>query len=75
MVAFTGIVVALLVLAPSAAIGTVGARRSSGEKIACFKLKTRYPDNTFLPGTPGYAYETQDRKLSKVKRWACANSL
>lgn len=29
------------------------------EKIACYKLKLFYPDNTFLPGTPGYAYETQ----------------
>jgi hypothetical protein len=29
---------------------------------ACSKLKSRYPQNTFLRGTPGYAYETQTRE-------------
>jgi hypothetical protein len=33
-----------------------------GEKVACSALKLRYPQNTLLPNTPGYAYETQSRK-------------
>lgn len=66
MVALTGIVTALLFLGPWVAISTVEAHRSSDVKIACSKLKTRYPDYTFLPGTPGYVYETQDRELSKA---------
>jgi hypothetical protein len=35
-----------------------------GEKVACSALKLRYPQKTFLPNTPGYAYETQSRKNS-----------
>jgi hypothetical protein len=34
------------------------------EKVACSALKLRYPQNTFLHNTPGYAYETQLRKTS-----------
>lgn len=63
MISITAILVALLFATPSVAVGTVGAHRYSGEKVACSKLKTRYPDNTFLPGALGYVYETQDRKL------------
>ncbi|KAF1973688.1 FAD-binding domain-containing protein [Bimuria novae-zelandiae CBS 107.79] len=52
-------VAALLFAASSNA---AGAARSlfGGEKVACSKLKSRYPDNTFLPGTSGYVYETQE---------------
>jgi hypothetical protein len=32
-----------------------------GASIACSKLKLRYPQNTFLRGTPGYVDETQTR--------------
>ncbi|KAE8851855.1 hypothetical protein PTNB73_00873 [Pyrenophora teres f. teres] len=60
MVVLTGIVAGLLFSVPTVATTTVGSRRSSGEKVACSKLKNRYPDNTFLPETSGYAYETQE---------------
>ena len=66
MVALTGIVTAVLFLASSVAINVVGAHRSSDVETACSKLKTRYPNYTFLPGSPGYAYETQDRELSEA---------
>jgi hypothetical protein len=51
---------ALLFAAPSIA---TGAAKSpfGGEKVACSKLKSKYPDSTFLPGSSGYAYETQER--------------
>jgi hypothetical protein len=57
--------VALLLFAvPSTA---TGAARGlfGGEKVACSKLKARYPESTFLPGTLGYAYETQERMRSQ----------
>ena len=38
-----------------------------GEKVACSKLKHRYPGSTFEPGTPGYAYETQERMIHSLK--------
>jgi hypothetical protein len=59
-------VAALLFAAPSIA---TGAAKSlfGGEKVACSKLKSRYPDSTFLPGTPGYAYETQERMSLEPK--------
>jgi len=38
-----------------------------GEKVACSKLKHRYPDSTFEPGTSGYAYETQERKFHSLR--------
>ena len=63
MIIVTAVLAALLFVTPSVAAGAVGAHRYSGEKVACSKLKTRYPDKTFLPGTSGYVYETRDRKL------------
>lgn len=32
-----------------------------GEEVACATLKQRYSENTFFPGSSGYAYETQER--------------
>jgi hypothetical protein len=60
-------VAALLFAAPSIA---TGAAKSlfGGEKVACSKLKAKYPESTFLPGTPGYSYETQERMCLKSRR-------
>lgn len=51
-------------LATAAAAESSAARLSSGEKIACSKLKSQYPDRTFLPGSSEYVYETQIREFS-----------
>jgi hypothetical protein len=61
MVVLANIAALLFVATPIAAVSTV-ASQSGGEKVACSKLKSKYPDNTFLPGTSGYAYETHERK-------------
>ena len=54
------VVAALLFTAPS--IATSPATSLSGaEKVACSKLKSKYSDSTFSPGSSGYSYETQER--------------
>jgi hypothetical protein len=60
-------VAALLFAAPSIA---TGAAKSlfDGEKVACSKLKAKYPESTFLPGTTGYSYETQERMCLQSRR-------
>jgi hypothetical protein len=52
---------------PSIAAGSTIASLFGGEKVACSKLKSKYPDNTYLPGTSGYAYETQERMFYLVE--------
>ncbi|EUC47507.1 hypothetical protein COCMIDRAFT_89974 [Bipolaris oryzae ATCC 44560] len=49
------IVTAFLLAAPSAA-----GNPSDRANAACSSLKLRFPAYTFLPGTPGYLYETHD---------------
>jgi hypothetical protein len=61
MVVLAGVLTLLSAVPLTAARSTV-ASLYGGEKVACSKLKSKYPDNTFLPGTLGYAYETQERK-------------
>lgn len=61
MAIFTTAVVWLL--ATAAAAESSVASLSGGEKIACSKLKSRYQDHTFLPGSSEYAYETQIREF------------
>jgi hypothetical protein len=61
MVVFAG-VLTLISAVPLTAAGSTVASLYGGEKVACSKLKSKYPDNTFLPGTSGYASETQERK-------------
>ncbi|KAI4913139.1 hypothetical protein J4E85_010872 [Alternaria conjuncta] len=52
-------VAALLFAAPSIAAGAAQSL-SGGEQAACSKLRSKYPDSTFSPGTSGYLYETQE---------------
>ncbi|KAF1840642.1 FAD-binding domain-containing protein [Cucurbitaria berberidis CBS 394.84] len=52
-------IVALLVATPAFAIDAAVTSLYGGEAIACSKLKFRYPQYTFFPGTSGYAYETR----------------
>ena len=61
MAIVTGIA-ALLLAIPALATESAVTSLYGGETIACSKLKSRYPEHTFLPGTPGYAYEVQTRK-------------
>jgi hypothetical protein len=56
-------IAALLFATPSIAAGSTVASLFGGERVACSKLKLKYPDNTFLPSSPGYVYETQERKF------------
>lgn len=59
VMAFLLRVAALLLVAPLTTISAAGGLVSS-ERVACSKLKHRYPENTFFPGSSGYAYETQE---------------
>jgi len=67
MVSLAG-VAALLFAAPPIAADAARSR-SGGEQAACSKLRSKYPDRTFSPGTSGYVYETQERTITSWKIW------
>lgn len=50
---------ALLLAAPTFATASAVSSLSGGEKVACAKLKLKYPEQTFYPNSAGYTYETQ----------------
>lgn len=51
--------VALLLVVPALAATSTVSSIFGGEKIACAKFRLKYPDQTYYPGSAGYAYETQ----------------
>jgi len=58
-----GIFLVVLVLGvPALAAKSTIRSITGGEKIACAKLKLRYPEHTFFPGEASYTYETQSGK-------------
>jgi len=65
---FSGIAALHLAL-PALAQDSGATSNPSGGDIACSKLKSRFPQNTFLRGTPGYTYETQTRKFVLHSEW------
>ncbi|KAL1647509.1 hypothetical protein SLS61_007334 [Didymella pomorum] len=52
-------IVALLLAVPALAATSTVNSIFGGEKIACAKFWLKYPDQTYYPGSAGYAYETQ----------------
>lgn len=58
--------VALLLAVPTwGAVSTVNSSLG-GEKVACARFRLKYPDQTYYPGSAGYAYETQSGGQSCV---------
>ncbi|KAH6614875.1 hypothetical protein C7974DRAFT_55381 [Boeremia exigua] len=49
----------LLLVLPVLAVESATSSIAGGPKIACAKLTTKHPEQTFYPGSAGYAYETQ----------------
>ena len=58
MIGLTPIAAMLLALPTFATTINVG-NLSGGERVACAKLKLKYPGQTYYPGSVGYTYETQ----------------
>lgn len=54
--------IALFLGVPARAAKSTIRSITGGEKIACAKLKLRYPEQTFYPGETSYTYETQSGK-------------
>lgn len=53
------------------AVSTIAAELAissitGGEKVACAKLESKYPEQTFYPGSAGYTYETQSGTLLRA---------
>ena len=53
------VAVALLLAVPTLAATSTVSSSLGGEKVACAKFRLKYPDQTYYPGSTGYAYETQ----------------
>lgn len=56
--------IAALVLSVPVSAGTSSINSiSGGEKVACAKFKLKFPEQTYFPGSAGYAYETQSSEM------------
>lgn len=57
-------IAALLSTVPAFAATVSVNSISGGEQIACAKFRLKYPEQTYYPGSAGYAYETQTGTVS-----------